>query len=142
MSKFQKKVSVGQFAKKGEDYKDGDILTIANEGKQVDGDFGPRHVFLVKLPKGGEKNFTFNQTSINNMVDAYGEDSVNWVGKDVKVWLILQNVQGKMVRVAYVAHPSAEINDEGSFIIPGKTAQKDAKESSAVEDINPDDIPF
>ena len=46
---YKKKVSVGQFAKKDVDYKNGDMVTIANEGKQVEGEWGMRDVFLVKL---------------------------------------------------------------------------------------------
>ena len=133
--KYQKHVSVGAFAKKGEDFKDGDLLTIANEGKKVIGQYGEQDVFLVKLPKGDEKNMTFNQTSLNNMIDAFGDDSISWVGKQVKVWLILQNVQGKMTKVAYLSHPNATITDDGSFVIPGKEAE-------VKTEINPDDIPF
>lgn len=135
MAKFQKHVSVGAFAKKDEDFKDGDLLTIANEGKKVMGQFGEQDVFLVKLPKGDEKNMTFNQTSLNNMIDAFGDDSISWVGKQVKVWLIRQSVSGKMLKVAYLSHPNATITDDGSFVIPGKEAE-------VKTEINPDDIPF
>ena len=118
MSIYSKKVSVkGEFAKKGEDFKDGDVVTIANEGKQIEGKFGLQDVFLIKFPT-GDKNMNFNQTSINNMVDAFGKDSTKWVGKEVKIWLILQNVQGKMVKVAYLSHPDSDINEDGEFVLP------------------------
>lgn len=122
MSIYQKKVSVGQFAKKGEDFRDGDVVTLANEGRQVEGKFGTQDVFLVKFST-GEKNFTLNQTSINNMIDAYGDDSKNWIGKEAKINLILQNVQGKMVKVAYLAHPTAELNDDGEWVMPNRGAK-------------------
>lgn len=151
MAKYTKKVSVGAYAKKGEDYKDGDIVVIANEGQQVDGTFGVQDVFLVKLPNGEEKNMTFNQTSINNMIDAYGEDSLAWVGKQAKVWLILQSVSGKMLKVTYLTHPLAEIIEDGAgfrWQVPrpvGTQAEK-PKVVGAVdypeEKINPEDIPF
>lgn len=134
MSKYTKKVSVGVFAKKGEDYKDGDLITIANEGKKVEGTYGMQDVFLVKLTNGEEKNMTFNQTTLNNMIDAFGEDSLNWIGKQVKVWLILQSVSGKMLKVTYLSHPQAEISEDGSFTIAGVANRK--------EEINADDIPF
>lgn len=114
---YQKKVSVGQFAKKGEDYKDGDIVTIRDEGKQVEGQYGIQNVFSVKLANGDEKNMSLNQTSINNLIDAYGSNSKNWVDKKVKVWLILQSVSGKMVKVTYLSHPNAEISEDGDFSI-------------------------
>ena len=72
MSKlYKKRISVGNFLKKGEDYKDGDIVEIANEGKQIEGQYGTQDVFLIKLADGKEGNASFNTTSINNMVDAF-----------------------------------------------------------------------
>lgn len=105
--------NVGPFAKKGEDIKDGDIVTVLNEGKKVAGEWGDRDVFLVKLVNGEEKNINFNQTSINNMVDAFGENATNWVGKEVKVWINRQNIGGKWVQVLIVSHPNAVLTDEG-----------------------------
>lgn len=159
MAIYRKQVSVGQFAKKGEDYKDRDIVTIANEGRQVEGTFGMQDVFLVKLPNGEEKNMTFNQTTINNLIDAYGEDSKLWIGKTAKVWLILQSVSGKMLKVTYLTHPQAEIVEDGAgfrWQIPGKqvapvapvntpgapTFKTPAGIDYPEEDINPNDIPF
>lgn len=132
MTKYKK--SVGRFAKVGVDYKENDILTIANEGKEVEGSFGIQDAFLVKLTNGEEKNMSFNQTSINNMINSYGEDSVKWVGQKVKVWLILQNVQGKMKKVTYLSHPDAEVTDSGDFVIPGKDMEFKASEKVLDED--------
>ena len=111
---YHKKTSLGEWAKKGEDIKDQDIITVLNEGQTDEsGEFGPRQVFLVQLVGGEEKNVAFNQTSINNMIDAFGEDSAKWVGKKVKVWLVRQNVAGKFVQVLYVSSPKAIFGDEG-----------------------------
>lgn len=130
--KYTKKVSVGAFAEKGKDYKDGDLVAIANEGKQVEGVFGVQNVFLVKFANGEEKNMSFNQTSLNNLIDAYGDDSKAWIGKVAKVWLILQSVAGKMLKVTYLSHPKAEIVESGGSMtweIPGQNP-------------DPDNIPF
>ncbi len=115
MSKYQRKESIGNFAKKGEDIRQDDIVVIANEGKEVDGTFGKQDVFLIKIENGQEKNVTLNQTSINNLIDAYGDDSKNWIGKNAKVWLIRTMVSGKMRDVLYLSHPNADFNDEGMF---------------------------
>ena len=115
--KYTKKVSVGNFLKKGEDFKENDLLEIANEGKEVPGEFGTQNVFLVKA---GEKegNVGFNQTTINNLIDAYGEDSINWIGKKVKVWGIISNVQGKMKKVYYFLHPDTVLDEvTGEFTV-------------------------
>ena len=118
MSVYKKYVSVGSFAKKGEDIKDGDIIKIASEGKKLEGDYGERDVFLVKLANGEEKNVGVNQTTINNLVEAYGEESRIWIGKEAKVWLIKMMVSGKMVTVLFLSHPDATMDDDGRFVLP------------------------
>lgn len=123
MTTYKKTVSVGQFAKKGVDIKNGDMITIANEGKQVEGNFGMQNLFLVKLTNGEEKNISVNQTSLNGLIDAYGSDSLQWVGKEVKVWLIKQNVSGKFVDVLYISHPNYDLGDTG-FVPAGKTEEE------------------
>lgn len=114
---YKKKVSIGAFAEKGVDIKDNDIITIANEGKQVEGQFGMQDIFLVKLANGEEKNVALNQKSLNNLVDAFGEDSTKWIGKEAKVWIVKCMVSGKFQKVLYLAHPDAQMMDDGSFVM-------------------------
>jgi len=136
MSIYSKKVSVGAFLHKGDDFKDGDLVTIASEGKQVEGEFGLQNIFLVKTAS-KEGNVSFNRTSINALIDAYGEDSKNWIGKQAKVWGIMSNVQGKMIKVYYFTHPQADVNENGSFTVPVS-----AKTEPVKDEIKPEDIPF
>ena len=131
MSIYKKRINIGAFLKKGEDFKEDDIIEIASEGKQVEGQYGTQDIFLVKLSDGKEGNVSFNSTSVNNLIDAFGEDSKNWIGKKVKVWAILSNVQGKMIKVYYFSHPDAELSKEGLFELSGK---KDNKDIPTVED--------
>ena len=127
---YKKQVSIGQFAKKGVDFKNGDTLQVANEGKKVEGQFGTQDVFLVKLPSGEEKNVSINQTTMNGFIDAYGEESKLWIGKDIKAHIIKQNVSGKFIDVAYFSHPDAELTESG-FLMSGTD-----------KEINPDEVPF
>jgi len=143
MSLYKKRVSVGSFLKSGEDFKDSDIITIANEGKQIEGTYGIQDVFLVKLANKEEGNVNFNQTTINGLIDAYGKDSIKWVGKEVKVIKIKQNVSGKFKDCYYFAHPDAEFTEDGISI---PTDVKQTEEIPVVEDkeeeINTDEIPY
>lgn len=134
MTIYNKKTSVGEFAKKEVDYKNGDKISLSNEGVKVDGQYGEQNVFLVKLANGSEKNLSLNQTSINGLIDAFGKDSKDWIGKELKVHLITQNVAGKFVKVTYVSHPEAELTENG-FVLPSTQVSPEAN-------INPDDIPF
>ena len=118
--KYTKKVSVGNFLKKGVDFKGGDTAKIKNEGQQIEGQYGTQDVFLIEA-NGKEGNVSFNQTSINNLIEAFGEESANWVGKEVKIEMIRQNVQGKITPVYYFLHPSTELDEEsGRFVLPNK----------------------
>jgi len=124
---YTKKVSVGQFLKKGEDYKANDVVEIASEGKAIEGDYGIRQVFLIKLADGREGNVNFNQTTINNLVDGFGNDSVKWIGKKVKVEAVLSNVQGKMIKVYYFLHPDTILNEASGEFVIGKAMSDEEK---------------
>src|SRR3990167_3397080 len=84
----------GEYAKKGEDIKDGDLVTVLDEGQNVTGDYGDRMVFKIET-KNGPKNLSFNQKSMNNLIDSLGDDTVNWIGKKVKITMVRAMVSGK-----------------------------------------------
>lgn len=135
MSKtYEKRVTVGQFLKKGTDIKDGDLVELANEGKEIEGQFGTQDVFLIKTQDGKEGNVSINQTSINGFIDAWGKDASKWVGKQVKVWKIKANVAGKFLDVYYFSHPDADLTETG-FVLPSTAVHPDGE-------IDPADIPF
>lgn len=113
MSIYQKKISVGKFAKLNQDFQDGNTLFLLDEGKEIEGTFGMQDVFKIKLPNGEESNLSINQTSINRMIDKYGEDSKNWVNKPMTVHAITQNVQGKFKKVVYIIPEGMSLEDEG-----------------------------
>jgi len=113
----KKSTTQRDWAKARVDYNDGDIIIIKNAGEEVEGDYGTRLVFAVDT-KNGEKHLSFNQTTINNLIDAYGEETSQWVGKEVKVWIIKSNIQGKLRDVTYLTAPDWRMLDEGFFPPP------------------------
>lgn len=151
MTIVHKKVSVGQFLKKGEDFKDGDMLEVANEGKEVQGEWGMQNLFLVKV-NGKDGNVNFNQMTMNGMVDAFGEETKNWIGKQIKAWKIKQSVAGKFLDVWYFSHPDADLTENG-FILSSSTASGTTGKFANVdipileddgeeEEVNVNEIPF
>lgn len=142
MTLYKKRVSIGSFLKKGIDIKDGDIVEIANEGKQQESQYGGmQDIFLIKTKEGKEGNVSFNQTSMNNMIDTYGEDSKNWIGKEVKVWLFKDIKEGKLQIKLIVSHPNAELTENGFVLIGKQVESKDIPVINA-EEIDVKDIPF
>ena len=105
MAIYERKTTLqGKFAKKGEDIKNQDIIEILDEGTKVPGKYGEQDAFRVATNK-GEFIIGMNQTSINNMIDVFGADSRDWVGKKVKVWLIQDFKEGKLMWKLYLTHP-------------------------------------
>jgi hypothetical protein len=74
----KKEVLQGEWAKINKDIFDGDIITIMDEGKLVSGTYGERYVFKIKTKTGDIKLLTFNQTTMNYLIDAYGNDTKDW----------------------------------------------------------------
>jgi len=88
--------------------KNGDSLEIVNEGRFLTAEetgFG-RAAFQieVRLPNGAVKIWTMNKTTRKRLAAAYGDDSVNWIGKKVRTELLKQNVRGEVKTVIY-GHP-------------------------------------
>jgi len=122
--KVQKKISVqGNWVKVKEDISNGDIITIVDDGQILPGDYGEKHVFKV-ITKNGEKLLTFNQTTMNYVIDAYGEETNEWQGEKVKVWIIKSNVAGKMKDIVYLTAPDW-VEGEDGFYPPAKKEDDD-----------------
>ena len=122
--KRQKKASGGlpwglQYAKKEEELNDGDTVTIINEGMETEGNYGPQFVIGIKLDNGEERAMSLNQTTENNLIEAFGEDSLGWAKKKVNVFLQKKKIGGKRVTVAYLAAPGWEMDDFGEFVRNG-----------------------
>lgn len=129
----------GEYARKGEDIKDGDLITILDEGQNVTGDYGDRMVFKIET-KNGPKNLSFNQKSMNNLIDSLGDDTVNWIGKKVKITMVRAMVSGKFQQIVYLADPSWIMSDDGTFHAPnGSVSPKTAPRRAG--EVKDEDIP-
>lgn len=142
--KVQKKVSVaGEWAKIGVDIKDGCLITILDGGTETESEFGKQIVFKIK-GLAGEKNQSFNQTTMNNLIDAFGDDTDNWINKQAKCITMKAMVSGSLKNVTYFHGPGQAMDDKGKFYRTGAaTASTPVVQTEEVtDDINPDDIPF
>jgi hypothetical protein len=87
------------------DVRDGDIVTIVDEGKNRTAEETPfnRDVFeiSVKLPSGEVKTWTMNRTTQRKCAEAWGYESRAWINKKVRIQLREQNVRGVMRTVIY-----------------------------------------
>lgn len=131
------------------DIKDGDIITIKSSAQEVVKDFQGKQstslVFKVET-RNGLKAMTFNTSSINNMVDAFGKDDAQWIDKEVKVWMFKALVSGKLQKIVYVAHKDAEMTEGEDGKIKFLTPENkdinidDGTPTEEGEELNWDDI--
>jgi len=103
------------------DIKDGDKVTITDQGTEVTGQYGPQVVFSIKT-RNGDKNLPLNQSSINILVDAFGGDTNLWVGKEVKVLTKKGVFAGKKGIAAYLVTNDYSLDDFGE-LVQGAQAQ-------------------
>jgi hypothetical protein len=133
----------GEFAKINEDFKDGDLIKILDEGQIITGDYGDRHVFKIQT-KNGEKNLSFNQTSMNNLIDAFGDDTTKWISQGIKTWVIRQSVSGQLKNVCYLtAKDWGMVEDDRGNLKFTKLTGQAAKASKVMEPpLTDEDMPF
>lgn len=107
---------VSDWVQVGKNLNNGDLVTILEEGELKDGEFKgkktKRFETRLKLVNGEEKKIGFNNTSWNNMIDAFGEETKEWIGKTIKTWIVNQNVSGEFKDVVYFTHPNKDLKGE------------------------------
>ncbi len=97
------------------DVKLNDMVTIADSGTTVTGQFGDQTVFGINT-RNGVKNAPFNQASINVLVDAFGGDTSQWVGKEVKVLTKKGVFAGKKGIAVYYVTPDYTLDEFGELV--------------------------
>jgi hypothetical protein len=82
------------------------IGVIISEGEYTDGKFGRKLEVKIQFNK-INKIWSLNQVSATNLMDAYGEECNEWVGK--KVEFEIEESNGKEVIVGYPAEPKTTV---------------------------------
>src|SRR3990167_6376905 len=139
MVKIEKIVKAkGEYAKKGIDINDGDMVAFTNEGQWVTGgQYGDQFVIGIETPN-GVKNTNLNQTSLNILNDELGEESKDWVGKSVLIKAKKDVVAGRKVDIYYFVTPDWDFDEYRELV---RLVPKDGKTIEYPEDeISPDDI--
>lgn len=135
----------GEWAKIGTDIRDGDTLTILDAGTMNPSKFSDKDDTVFKIEThNGEKNMTFNRSSVNNLIAAYGDESESWKDKRVKAWVVKMSVGGSLKNVAFLAHPDWEMQEDGSFKNPNASADAEFNQlvADAEDEHLADQIPF
>lgn len=118
------------------DLKEGDTIKILSGGEKEAGQFGEQTNFIIST-RNGEKKLSFNQSTINVLVDELGEESENWIDKEVKVIFQRRVINKKKVIVVYLVVGNWAIDKWGELSKP-KEGQVVSPDN--VDEINEDDI--
>ena len=135
---------------KNAEIKSGVSAKLVSETEPIEGQFGKRDVAKIKIEGESEtKNVNVNKPSISALVDAYGEDSKEWINKPITLYTEKMNVGGRRVVALYIVPEGYVLNeDEGGYLVitrSGQVVGKNTREESipVVED-DPElkNIPF
>lgn len=129
------------------DIKDGDIVKILDEGTTVPDKFNQgkvKQTFKIET-RNGVKVKDFNATTINNLIEAFGKDTKEWIGKEIKLWIFKvpstdPSKPGFKFNV-YGAPTDWEMNEDGKFLSPERSdvvIENSSPEEE--EEVNWDDI--
>jgi hypothetical protein len=96
------------------DIRNGDRVTILNSGVVEPSQFGDQHYFKINT-RNGEKKTPFNQSTINVLVAEFGDESEDWIGKEVIVVTKKDTIAGKKVTIAYFVTDGWELDEYGAL---------------------------
>lgn len=140
------------FAKKKEDVKTSDLVTIVADIERGTNKFNPdKPQLAVRVrTRNGEKMVSLNQMSINILIEEFGtNDSAKWLGKVAKVLLHPTIIAGEKVLVLYLVGPDWELDEYGSPFNPKKVDTQKAPEEDIPtinvdedKEIKIEDVPF
>jgi hypothetical protein len=96
------------------DIKDGDFVKILDSGETEIGTYGEQTVFKIKT-RNGDKKLSFNQATINVLVQELGEETEGWINKDVKVLMLKKLIAGKKAIVPYLVTDEWKLDEYGEL---------------------------
>lgn len=140
-----------KFLNSNTDIKHKDILVIDSEGKWQESqrfkreDGTPQNEFRInlRLPNGDVRNTTFNWTNVKLLVKGFGDDTLTWIGKEVRAWKTKSEKAKSGFSYIYVPIDWTR-DDTGEWILPENTntENKETAIEYPEDEINPEDIPF
>lgn len=147
--KYQRQISVtGSWVKAGElKATKAKIIseTLPQTSSFLNKDGSPKTQDVCKVKFEGDQeavNVSLNRATVNALVDAFGEDSKDWIGKVLNVETEKMRVAGKAVVALYLIPENYKrIDDENGYATIIKNDNQEKLEYPA-DEINADDIPY
>jgi len=106
------------------DLKNEDIVKILDAGEIEIGKYGEQKNFKIKT-RNGEKKLGFNQQTQNVLIKTFGDETKDWIGKDVKVILKKDIIANKKVIIPYLIVDGWELDEYGELVKSGDKIQEE-----------------
>jgi hypothetical protein len=91
---------------KADEVSNNDRLEILSEGEWIESkkftyeDGKPKQQFIIKVGHGGvERDMSLNATNRTNLIQSWGKDTKNWIGKFATVEIVKMAVSGQLKNV-------------------------------------------
>ena len=149
MAQYKKSQGVGGEWAKAESLQNGLKAKLVSETVPMESQYGTQDVAKIRF-QGHENslNVRLNKPTVNGLVDAFGEESKDWIGKVLTVQTEKMVVSGRRVTVLYLIPEGYELTeDEGGYLVIKKMGTKEADaEVVPVDDGGPElteaDVPW
>lgn len=155
--KYEKPTSVSGSWLKGSEVESGTKAKIVNEcvpqETVYEGKPRTQNIAKVRLQgdQGEAKNVNINKPSISALIDAFGDDSKDWIGKVLTIHTEKVLIAGKRQTAMYFVPEGYSVKeDDNGYLVIGKNDVQTTPTTSDGkpvpfpddEEINPADIPF
>lgn len=126
------------------DIQNGDKVKIIKEPVTEMGEYKgvtkEQDVAIVET-RNGEKKVKFNPKSLNALLERYGDESKDWVGKEINVLTFKTMIGGEKCVVAYLVPDGWVLDDFGDLIKSFDPTQEQVAEDISNVDYDRDNIP-
>ncbi len=117
------------------DIKQGDTIKILDSGAEEEGQYGKQTIFKIKT-RNGEKRLSFNQSTLNVLIEEFGDDTEGWIGKDVNVILQKKLIAGKKCIIPYLVISGWGLDEYGELVKEGiEAVDKEPKDEGDSENL-------
>ena len=106
------------------DIQNGDKVKILSEGEMEEGQFGEQMVFKVET-RNGTKKYPINQLSRNILIDTFGDEDKDWIGKELNILTRKGMYAGKKGIASYIVPDGWVLDEYGDLVKPENTETTD-----------------
>ena len=84
-----------------QDLKENNEIVITQKPVMTKTKYGEKLFAIVKISNDEERTYAMNNTSMNHLIDKFGEDESKWIGKKVKMTVVKQATNQGLKDVIY-----------------------------------------